>query len=291
VIYENFRGYQISKLALGTVQFGLNYGIANKIGKPSQVSINEILNFTKHNGINTLDTAQAYGNSEIILGNYSVFDFNVISKISSDKLKPEYIKESLDKLKIYKLFGLLMHDSKLLYNWTELETRLLENIKKYTIFFGVSIYSSQDFDIALNNPNIDIIQIPFNLFDHRAIKEHWFKRAKDKNKFIFIRSIYLQGLFFLNSQDIKIEALKPYLNQLSLIADKFKIEKHVLAMSFIKTFSQNSSILFGCETLEQAKENIDIFNKALELGSEQIKEISIFSNLSEDIYNPSRWNK
>jgi aryl-alcohol dehydrogenase-like predicted oxidoreductase len=292
MIYEEFRNYKISKLSLGTVQFGLNYGVNNSIGKPSQTSVNEILDFVKNSGINSLDTANGYGDSESVLGNYGVENFQIITKTSSENFNLETVKKSLENLKVKKLFGLLLHDTKLLNNWTQKEKNILNQIKNLTQFFGVSIYTSEDFELAINNSDINIIQIPFNLFDQRALKENWFEKAKNNNKFIFIRSIYLQGLFLMDIEKSPVEDAKIYLEKLENLSKEWNISKQVLAMSFVKTISKNSSILFGCETLEQAKENINNFENSLNLTEEQLKILeNSFANISENIYNPSRWNR
>lgn len=292
MIYEEFRGYKISKLSLGTVQFGLDYGVNNSSGKPSQKSVNSILDFVKNSGINSLDTANGYGDSESVLGNYGVNSFQVITKTSSENFNLETVKESLEKLKVNKLFGLLLHDTKLLNSWSQKEKNILNEIKKLTKFFGVSIYTSKEFHLAIDNPDVDIIQIPFNLFDQRALKENWFQKAREKNKFIFIRSIYLQGLFLMDIENSPIEEAKPFLKKLEMLSKEWNTPKQNLAMSFVKTVSENSSILFGCETLEQAKENIEIFKNSINLTDGQLNILSDnFGTVSESIYNPSRWDR
>ncbi len=104
------------------------------------------------------------------------------------------IKDSLASLQINSLFALLLHDGDLLNSWNNNYSNKVKALKKKKKikYFGVSIYTTKEFDLAVLNKDIDIIQIPFNIFDQRAIKENWFERAKENDKLLFIRSVYLQ---------------------------------------------------------------------------------------------------
>ena len=122
--FVNFNDSKISKLSLGTVQFGLDYGIANFEGKPSQEKVNDIVEFLNKEGLNCFDTAQEYGNSELVLGSALQENKNIflISKMKSYKFDDslnESLLVSLKNLNTDCLFGLLLHDSELLYNWTK----------------------------------------------------------------------------------------------------------------------------------------------------------------------------
>nr|WP_321268063.1 aldo/keto reductase [uncultured Sulfurimonas sp.] len=297
--YINFNGYKISKLSLGTVQFGLNYGVANKVGKPTQANVNKIINFVSENGINCFDTAQAYGNSEEVLGNAlsNIEDTLVISKLKSDLFQNNLKKNitvSLENLKMDSLFGLLLHDSELLYKWNSQYTdNILELIDRKLIkYFGVSIYSSEDFDLALENDNISIIQIPFNLFDQRAITLNWFEKARKKNKLIFIRSVFLQGLLLMDQNKIpkNLEHAKKYIEILECLCDEFSLNKNKLALSFVDSIANDSLLLFGCDTMEQAQENIYNYNSLKKLDQLTLLKITEeLSDIDEKIYNPTKW--
>ena len=102
------------KIALGTVQWGLNYGISNKKGIPSKDELNRILSFADKSGINLLDTASSYGNSEARIGDFSKNKFNIVTKIGiseNDISIKEKIKKSLKKLKSNSVYGCLFHDT------------------------------------------------------------------------------------------------------------------------------------------------------------------------------------
>jgi aryl-alcohol dehydrogenase-like predicted oxidoreductase len=297
--YINFNDNKISKLSLGTVQFGLDYGVANTSGQPTQSRVNEIINFVNASGINCFDTAQAYGNSEEILANslLNIDNSLVISKLQSalfqNNLK-ENVKISLKKLKTNSLFGLLLHDSELLYKWNDKHKQnvselINNNMVKY---FGVSIYSSEDFDLAIENDDISIIQIPFNIFDQRAIKLNWFEKARKKNKLIFIRSVFLQGLLLMDKDKIpkKLEHAKKYIEVFESLCKKLNLSKNELALSFVDTVAKDSLLLFGCDNIEQAKENINNYNSLKHLDDTVLLRLKDeFNDVDESIYNPTRW--
>ena len=297
--FVEYNGEKISKLSLGTVQFGLDYGIANIKGQPAQQDINEIINYVISKGINCFDTAQAYGNSENVLGKalHSNKDIFVVSKLKTALFKEnlhESIEKSLDNLKLSSLYGLLLHDSELLSFWTETDSEKINILKQNCKikYFGVSIYTDKEFNLAIENSSVDIIQIPFNLFDQRAITKGWLEKAKEKNKLIFIRSIFLQGLFFMNSANLpkNLSDAQEALNIFEEYATKLKISKAQLALNFVNSVAKEAVLLFGCDNLEQAKENIDNFNNLISLDNKIIQQLSLsFKDIDEKIYNPSRW--
>ena len=297
--FVSFESYKISKLSLGTVQFGLNYGIANISGQPTQDEVNKIVNYVIDNGITCFDTAQAYGDSEIVLGQTIESKENIflISKLKSEKFQNNSIENvlySLQNLGKKSLFGLLLHDSTLLYSWKEKNSEDIKILKEKELikYFGVSIYTSEDFDLAIKNDDITFIQIPFSVFDLRAIHEKWFERAKEKGKLIFIRSIFLQGLLLMNINEVpeKLTKAKQHLEIFEQFAFELNMSKSELALSFVETIAKNSILLFGCDTLEQAKENIKSYEEIKQLDIALVEEIiESFSSVSEDIYLPTRW--
>jgi len=297
--YINYNNDKLSKLALGTVQFGLKYGIANLNGKPEQKDINNIIKYISKNKINCFDTAQAYGSSEQALGKALVNNKNnfIISKLKSELFLDNLIdnlNNSLKNLKVDFLYGLLLHDAKLLYNWKDEYSFLVKNLilQNKIKYFGVSIYSNEEFELALNNKSITFIQIPFNIFDQRAITQKWFEKAKEKNKLIFIRSVFLQGLLLMDIKDIPNNLLlaKKYLLILDDYTKKLNISKNQLALNFVDTVANNSIILFGCDNLAQAKSNIQTYNNLKKLDNNTINDIqNDFKDIDESIYNPTMW--
>lgn len=294
----HYNNEYISKLSLGTVQFGLDYGVANKSGQPEVEEVKKIVDFVLDSGVNCFDTASAYGNSEEVLG--KVLNGNaqyLVSKLKSENFTDNLlanINESLKKLKVKSLYGLLLHDSKLLYKWEDTYTKQVGNLIKTSKikYFGVSIYSDEDFLRAIENDSISIIQIPFSIFDQRATAFDWLKKAKEKNKLIFIRSIYLQGLILMDKNTLpsNLTDASKYISIFERYCRKLNMTKNELALSYVNSVAKNSVILFGCDNVLQAKENISTFNNLPILSSEIIDKLNkSFVNVPEYIYNPTKW--
>ena len=257
--YINYNNYKLSSLALGTVQFGLDYGIANKSGKVSYNEARKIVDFVAKKGVNVFDTAKAYGDSEKVLGKILNKPVYLISKIKSDEFDNlEFnVDGSLKNLSTNYLFGLLLHDSKKLFKWRKEYSKKIDLLKeKEKIkYFGVSIYTDEEFDLAVKNSSIKIIQIPFNIFDQRAIKHNWFEKAKENNKLLVIRSVFLQGLLLMDKNDIPscLQEAKEYIAKLNDIVKQLKVSKESFLFNFIKYYAKDSIVLFGCDNLSQAK--------------------------------------
>ena len=194
--------------ALGTVQFGMKYGISNEEDETSVEEINSILNICKKFEIDTIDTAIDYGNSEIKLGMAGVKDFKVVTKIPSIDPKVDdvsyliknSIMDSLEKLKLNSIYGLLLHKSSDLKSIKNREIiNSLNNLKQEGIVkkIGCSIYSPDELDFIVNSLDVDIIQAPLNLFDRRLIDSGWLSKLKSYGVEIHTRSIFLQGLLLM----------------------------------------------------------------------------------------------
>ena len=294
----DFKGTKISHLALGTVQLGLDYGIANKDGKPNIKEACELLSSVIDRGVNCFDTAIAYGDSEKILGECIKKDVLIVTKISSNEFEnlESEVKSSLDRLSKKQLFGLLLHDNSILNNWSQKESKKIDNLKEmgYIKHFGISIYNEVEFNRALEIDDIELIQVPSNMLDNRLVKNRWIQRAKEKNKLLFIRSVYLQGLFFLGSKNLPeyLKDAKEFLEELEDIAKKLNLELSQLALSYIKSVADGAIILFGAENKRQAIENIELFEKLPILSDEVVSDIILLANsVDETIYNPSLWRK
>ena len=205
---------QTERLALGTVQFGMNYGIANKTGQVTEAEVCKILDKAKTSGINTLDTAIAYGESESVLGKFNLNHFKIVSKLPSmsydkSKVKGIVVKnvlDSLQRLNISTLDALLLHrPSDILTVGDEIldavaELRRDNKIRK----FGISIYDPAELELHLGKYQIDIVQSPLNIFDRRILAGAWFETLSKHNIELHVRSIFLQGLLLMPKDQLPI---------------------------------------------------------------------------------------
>jgi len=303
---------KISKITLGTAQLGFEYGIANTKGKPTENQSFKILQTAINNGITTFDTAPVYGNSEEIIGNFlknnMFLNLTIITKIpkiqsknkhpSFDEIKNS-VKKSLiaskDRLNVNKISICLLHDPSDMHSFDGLVVKSLKQLKNKGIIeeIGVSINTPNQAKEFLENNELDVIQVPINLFDTRLIKDGILTKLKNSGKTVFARSIFLQGLFLLdiNNMPTNMHFAKKPLEKLKQISSNYDIDVKKLAFSFVKDIPEVDSMIIGVDTEEQLKNNIKQFN-ASPLSEEIKRELSnSFYNMSEELINPILWNR
>jgi len=286
-----------SKLILGTVQFGLKYGINNTIGKPSNDEVLSLLKVAYNSGIRILDTAEAYGNAHQLIGNYhNIRDnskFKIITKLPHD-IKHNLIKskviEYLNLMKVNTLDVMMFHsfDSfKSNYNALKTLSELKSNVLINNI--GVSVYTNTQLESLLNEDLITVVQLPFNLLDNFSVRGDLINRLKEKGKVIHTRSAFLQGLFFKKStDDISIvQALKPHLETLNKIAKKQGCSMEELALSYCIKQNNIDNVIIGVDSISQLNANIKA--AAYEVNEEALKCVDNIYVKNLDFLNPSLW--
>jgi aryl-alcohol dehydrogenase-like predicted oxidoreductase len=287
-----------SKLILGTVQFGLNYGINNKTGKPNYNEIKKILDLAYSNGIRFLDTAEEYGNSHEIIGKYHSLKpekFNVVTKFSSSRSDlPDNITERvlfhLKSLNIEFMYCYMFHSFDDYINYFEFFKTELLVLKSNNIIkkIGVSLYNNYQIEKVLEDDFVDLIQIPFNLFDNSNKREQILKKAKKRGIEIHTRSVFLQGLFFKETNELngKLKFFKRHISYLRSLTSKHQIND--LALNYVYSKDYIDYVLVGVDNLEQLKNNFKVLsNKSKNLNYEEIEKINI-KNIS--MLNPTNWN-
>ncbi len=200
-----------SRLAVGTVQFGLPYGVANQAGQVSQGAAEAILMRAFAAGVDTLDTAVAYGTSEACLGRAGVSSWRVITKLPAlpaDATDVEgwvrsEVHGSLQRLSIPRLDGLLLHKpADLLGPAGGSYQQALQLLKQEGVVrsVGISIYDPAELDSVCSCWQPDIVQAPFNVLDRRLLSSGWLARLVERGVRIHVRSVFLQGLLLLPSE-------------------------------------------------------------------------------------------
>jgi len=288
-----------SKLCLGTVQFGLDYGIASRKKSIDKKSAFEILKHACNVGINTLDTAYSYGESEEIIGEFTKISgncLNIVSKlprsnIFDDKDIDQLFYTSLKRLRTNKIYGYLIHNFDDFLESTSVWNALKRLKKKGVVEnIGFSLYSPQELEVLFDKKvNFDIIQIPYSVFDRRF--ETYFKRLKTDNVKIYVRSVFLQGLAFLDSRTIPENLIKArdYMEALRSIALMNNISVNGLCLSFPLLNSWIDKVVIGVDNLTQLKRNL------VDIDIDKVR--SIYAGLNdlimerEDILLPYRWAK
>ena len=253
----------VKKIVLGTVQFGLDYGISNRDGQTSSTEVKTILQEASNLGITFLDTAHVYGNSEKVLGECELTNqFQIISKfprLQADRTLESYLIESLSLLKQDSLYGYLAHDADSVNErdiWRRLigikEKKLVQNV-------GVSLYTREQLWKLLDKNFIpDIVQVPYNLFDRRFERE--FETLKTLGVEIHARSVFLQGLFFLETDLLPahFNRAKPLLEKLRKTFDDRALAGHLL--NFCLKNPSIDKIVIGVNHASQLASNISQLN-------------------------------
>ncbi|MEK4228433.1 aldo/keto reductase [Solibacillus sp. FSL H8-0538] len=291
------------KLALGTVQFGMDYGITNSEGKTSFQEIESILRFSHEQGIVLLDTAPSYGDSEKVLGGNSLNDFDVITKtpyIKNEVIAKSDIEEieevfyqSLENLNVDSLYGLFVHQTKDMYKEgsDKLYEKMLDFKERGIVQkIGVSIYEKSEITDLFNRYKWDMVQIPVNVLDQRLIKDGTLSELSDKGIEIHARSIFLQGLLLTDS--FKLESrfksvnkyLAQYYNDLHLIG-MTKIEG---ALNYINEISEIDYAVIGVNNLLQLKEILLAYKRINNDNSFRI-DYSNYAVVNENIIDPRKW--
>ncbi len=282
-------------ILLGTVQFGLDYGINNHFGKPSESRVFEILDTAWKNGIHTLDTADAYGNAMNLISDYHRFSGNIF-KINTKIKNVDFIgindkiKSDLLSLQCPKFNALFFHS----YNeYKESNHNLIKllKVKEEGLInsIGVSIYTNEELLEVINDSKIDIIQLPYNLLDNDFQRGVLLKIAKEKGKIIQVRSVFLQGLFFMESKQVpeKLAKLKPWLAKIEKLAELINTSKESLCFLYPNAQTYIDEIILGVDSKEQLLRNIESLNFFLPEGvKNEIDQISVSPS---SILYPPNW--
>jgi aryl-alcohol dehydrogenase-like predicted oxidoreductase len=282
------------KLALGTVQFGLKYGINNISGVPTNVELESILMLAKKAGIELLDSAQGYGDAEERLGKFSEYDFQVITKfkkLGSGYPFHEELRESLNKLNTECVYGYIAHDGDLLIEnpqwWQGLQEAKSQGLVKK---IGYSLYSVNQLESLLSKKMIpDLIQFPFNIFDQRFAP--YMSELVSLGVEIHTRSVYLQGLLQMNPERLSnnLEQLKTNLIKLRDIAVQNNLSISELCLGFALSNPLINNVVIGIDNASQLDENIYISQKD-SLSKEVIRELLSIKVTKLNLLNPSNWN-
>ena len=288
----------MSRLAIGAAQFGLPYGIANQAGQVSRAEAKAMLQLALDNGINTLDTAIAYGDSEACLGEVGTSGFKLITKLPAlpdtsvdiNTWVQQEVSASLLRMGVTKVYGLLLHRSEqLLGSRGTLLYKALESLKDngQVQKIGVSIYSPNELVVLTPHYRFDLVQAPFSLVDRRLYSTSWMQRLKDDDVEIHTRSVFLQGLLLMTHADIPIK-FSPW-------ADLWQTWHRWLAdhdcsaveacLAFPLFFPEIDRVVVGADSVGHLKQIIDAESKKI---------VAKLPNLtSEDLnlIDPSRWKK
>jgi aryl-alcohol dehydrogenase-like predicted oxidoreductase len=285
------------RIALGTVQFGLPYGIANQTGQVARSEAKAMLQLAAANSIDTLDTAIAYGESETRLGEAGVQSFNVVTKLPAIPASchdvngwvREQVGLSLCRLDLTRVYGLLLHRSDdLLGNNGAMLWHALEELRDVDLVqkIGVSVYAPSEIEAVTSLYKVDLVQAPFNIVDRRLSTSGWLDRLKSKGVEVHTRSAFLQGLLLMSRTAIppKFSSWNPLWDAWHDWLDNAEISAAQACLGFVQSVLGIDKIVVGVDSVQQLEQIIEAAQVAADLIFPEI------SCADERLINPSNWS-
>ena len=286
------------KIALGTVQFGLDYGVANQAGRVQFEEAQNILQLAAEHSVDTLDTAIAYGESENTLGQAGVSNWKVVTKLSAIPVDcgdiagwvVSQIEGSLARLGIHQLHGVLLHRPEQLLGETGSQLfQALQNLKAKGLAkkVGISIYAPDELDTLMTEMDFDLVQAPLSIFDRRLIESGWASRLKASGVELHVRSAFLQGLLLMpaDQRPAKFARWQPVWTEWERWLGETGLTPLQACLAYVLGVNDIDRVVVGVDSVRQLNE---IF------GASQ----STFPNLPNwpqamdpTLINPSQWNK
>jgi len=288
------------KLGLGTVQFGMDYGISNRDGKTPAEEVSRILDVAARNGIRFLDTASLYGNSEEVLGtalprNHS---FSVITKTAvfsakaihaeDVRLLEQCFERSLHNLKLPAVYALLTHhaDDVLAPNGDLLIKKMME-LKQTGLVskIGVSVYRGEQIDAVMDRFSIDLVQLPINVLDQRMLQNGHLRKLKKAGIEVHARSVFLQGLLLMDPADLSpyFEPVREHLRRYHETLRRHGLSAVQGALGFVAGLDDVDVVLCGVNNHRQLQE---ICSQWKACSADLFAEFAVSD---EGIVIPSRW--
>jgi len=289
----------LDRIALGTVQFGLDYGVGNTAGQVTRKALKAILDFALRNKIKTLDTAILYGESESNLGDYGVNNWDVITKIPPVPPTIKNVNEwligqveaSLKRLNVSKVYGVMLHDADQILGYQgKAIFETLNFLKNNNICekIGLSIYDIDKSEKYVSAYDIDLVQAPLNIFDRRLVDPVVFHVLKSREIEIHARSIFLQGLLLLKRDSITdgFSHSKQLFDEWYSWLDQEGIDPAEACLKFVLQFKEIDKIVLGVQDVGQLQDIISIATKKSFLQFPQWQ-----SEIHSQLINPGLWNK
>ena len=305
--YITHNGISFSRFQLGTVQLGMTYGLGDHTAKPTKEYAFSLLDQAMAGGVNTLDTANNYGDSEKVIGEwlktvpaekrpFLITKIGPFDHSSKQALRADIRRQTegcLRDLGVEKLDMLMVHNFEDFEKSPETvrETFLEMKCEGLIGMTGISAYSRHDYK-AIAASGFDAVQIPLNVFDWERIDDGGVQAMADAGMMIFVRSVYLQGLVFLTPEtlDPRMDFALPYLNKFIDFCKEFEMSPAVLALSFVLSLDGISATVLGVQTNEQMAQNCTLFENVRKLTPAQMQKLhDAFSGIDPRVINPGCW--
>lgn len=290
------------KLGLGTVQFGADYGISNAGGKVPRQEVASVLAYAVSTGVDVLDTAAAYGDSESVLGSalWPDHHFRVVTKIPA--LDPtldsfqrisavhESLHASLKRLRMKSVYGVLLHRAADAAgaNGARL-SKALQELKQEGLAqkIGVSVYGADELEEVLENFVPDLVQLPSNAFDQRLLRSGWLARLAALGVETHVRSVFLQGLLLMpaSQRHSAFDHYRKELDRFDRFCNEYNLTPLEAALGYVRHLPGEAAIV-GVTKRAELEEIV----RAMEAGN--VPPLEAYAALACDdvgLVNPSMW--
>lgn len=289
------------KLGLGTVQFGLDYGITNAAGRTSEVEVGRILRLAANNGIRVLDTAAGYGESETVLGRTlpARHPFAIVTKTPArrkeengdayaERVKATF-RRSLARMGQKKIYGLLAHHAEdLLSAQGEILMQVLLELRRqgFVEKVGVSIYNAAQIDTILARYPVQLVQLPVSVLDQRLIDSGHLARLRRAGIEVHARSVFLQGLLLMTPDAIPpyFSAIRDHLGRYLAYLESLALTPMEAALGFVHGLPEVDHVVFGVNTATQLQEIL-----AVQIKQVDTRSMARFALSDPAMLDPSRW--
>ena len=288
-----------AKLCLGTVQFGMRYGIHNTLGRqPTEEEVFGILDAALDAGVCMFDTASAYGTSEELLGRYGLAarGGQIISKLhpaveGERRDVRDEVQRSLTRLSVTSFYCYMLHRVEDLDDASVMDAMEDAKARGWTDKIGVSIYSPDDAMRAAEDSRIDVIQVPYNVLDQRLDDCGFFEYAKENQKEVFARSTFLQGLLLMSPADAetKVAGSGVYVERFQSMAAEDGFLPREAAMLYALCHAGISYVVFGVDTSAQLRANTSLLSRCCAFSATYKKLHGAFRDIDVNILEPQRW--
>ena len=296
----------IAKLCLGTVQFGMHYGIHNVLGRqPTDEEVFSILDTALAHGICEYDAASAYGMAEDILGRYGLTEkyvggmpVRIISKLRPniaddvDDVIAE-VHESLRRLRAERIYGYMLHRASDMERSAIMEGLMRAKENGLIEQIGVSVYEVGEALCAARTPWIDSIQVPYNALDRRLDAAFFFDEARVNGKCVYARSAFLQGLLLMqpDQAEMRVVGSGTYVASFQTIAKDGGFSPDEAALLYSLSHEGIDYVVFGVDTAEQLCENVTIQQKKGTFHATYENIRTSIVDVPKEVIVPTRWKK
>jgi aryl-alcohol dehydrogenase-like predicted oxidoreductase len=291
----------LSKIGLGTVQFGIDYGVSNQQGKTSPAEVMKIFEIAAANNITMIDTASTYGNSEEVIGvclptnsHFNVVTksplFNDVSPQDGKEYLIENFQKSLQRLKLDKTYGLMIHHADdLLGPCSSGIIEGLHYLREHNLVkkIGFSFYSQEQAEKIMENFIPDIVQLPLNIFDQNFVDSGFLKQLKSNDIEIHVRSAFLQGLVFISPDNLDpyFDFAKEHICKFHDLLNKYNINSLKASLSYVLDLNEVDKVILGVCNSDQLIEIIE------EIKNPLVEKIdwSVVNYTNKKLTDPSLW--